>query len=184
MTPYLRCAACGEILPATSARADCRCGGLLDAQQCPRETGAVLRARFDKRRRDGDPAVQGSGVWRFRELLLPGPGPTLTHPEGNTSLYRRDAIARWVGHEDLALKHEGENPTGSFKDRGMTVADDPGGARGRHRGGLRLDRQHLRLDGGLRRAGRPARRSSSSPPARWRRGSSPRRSPTGRAPSS
>ena len=66
--------------------------------------------------------MQGSGVWRFRELLLPGRGPTLTHPEGNTPLYRREAIARFVGHDDLALKHEGENPTGSFKDRGMTVA--------------------------------------------------------------
>jgi threonine synthase len=81
-----------------------------------------LRSRFERRRRDGDPAVQGSGVWRYRELLLTGPGPTLTHPEGNTPLYRRDAVARWVGHADLALKHEGENPTGSFKDRGMTVA--------------------------------------------------------------
>ncbi len=66
--------------------------------------------------------MQGSGVWRFRELLLPGRGPTLTHPEGNTTLYRREAIARFAGHEDLVLKHEGENPTGSFKDRGMTVA--------------------------------------------------------------
>ena len=121
-TPYLRCAACGEILPATSPRSDCRCGGLLDVQQCPDDPGPALRARFDRRLRDGDPAVQGSGVWRFRELLLTGRGPTLTHPEGNTPLYRRDAIARWVGHADLALKHEGENPTGSFKDRGMTVA--------------------------------------------------------------
>jgi threonine synthase len=66
--------------------------------------------------------VQGSGVWRFREIVLPGRGATLAHPEGNTPLYRRQAVARWVGHEDLALKHEGENPTGSFKDRGMTVA--------------------------------------------------------------
>jgi len=66
--------------------------------------------------------VQGSGVWRFRELLLPGRGAIVTHPEGRTPLYRRDAIARWAGHGDLALKHEGENPTGSFKDRGMTVA--------------------------------------------------------------
>jgi threonine synthase len=61
-------------------------------------------------------------VWRFRELLLPGPGPVVTHPEGNTALYRSDAVARFVGLEDLSLKHEGENPTGSFKDRGMTVA--------------------------------------------------------------
>ncbi len=82
----------------------------------------MLRARFDRRLRDRDPGVQGSGVWRFRELLLPGRGPIVTHPEGDTPLYRRDTIARWVGHGDLALKHEGENPTGSFKDRGMTVA--------------------------------------------------------------
>jgi threonine synthase len=46
----------------------------------------------------------------------------VTHPEGNTALYRRDAVAAWTGVDDLALKHEGENPTGSFKDRGMTVA--------------------------------------------------------------
>jgi threonine synthase len=120
--PFLRCAQCGLELPASSPRSDCTCGGLLDALHCPRATGAALRARFDRRRRDGDPEVQGSGVWRFRELLLPGPGRTLTHPEGNTPLYGRDAIARYVGHDDLALKHEGLNPTGSFKDRGMTVA--------------------------------------------------------------
>jgi threonine synthase len=66
--------------------------------------------------------VEGSGVWRFRDLLLPGGGRIVTHPEGNTTLYRREKVAQWVGLEDLALKHEGENPTGSFKDRGMTVA--------------------------------------------------------------
>ncbi|HXK08759.1 MAG TPA: threonine synthase [Vicinamibacteria bacterium] len=120
--PILRCTACGRELPALVPRSDCPCGGLLDVVHRARESGASLRARFDRRRRDGDPAVQGSGVWRFRELLLPGPGPTLTHPEGNTPLYRRETIARFVGHADLALKHEGLNPSGSFKDRGMTVA--------------------------------------------------------------
>jgi threonine synthase len=95
---------------------------LLEVVQAPRDSGRALRRRFDARRRDGDAAVQGSGVWRFRELLLQGRGPTITHPEGETALYRREAIARYVGHDDLALKHEGENPTGSFKDRGMTVA--------------------------------------------------------------
>jgi threonine synthase len=122
VTTTLRCATCGSELPATSPRSDCPCGGLLDALQCPRETGAALRGRFDRRLRDGDPSVEGSGVWRFRELLLPGRGPVLFHPEGNTRLYRREAVARWAGLRDLALKHEGENPTGSFKDRGMTVA--------------------------------------------------------------
>jgi threonine synthase len=90
--------------------------------QHPAESGRALRARFDRRLRTGDAAAQGSGVWRFRELLLPGRGPILTHPEGSTPLYRRDAISSFAGHADLALKHEGHNPTGSFKDRGMTVA--------------------------------------------------------------
>ncbi len=108
-------------LRSAGARA-AACGGLLDVVQHPRETGATLRARFDRRLRDGDPAVHGSGVWRFRELLLPGRGAVLTHPEGRTPLVRREAIARFAGHGDLALKHEGHNPTGSFKDRGMTVA--------------------------------------------------------------
>jgi len=100
---------------------ECPCGGLLEVVQDTRPSARTLRARFD-RRRSGDPSVEGSGVWRFRELLLPGRGPIVTHPEGNTTLYRRETVARWVGLEDLALKHEGENPTGSFKDRGMTVA--------------------------------------------------------------
>jgi threonine synthase len=105
-----------------SKRADCTCGGLLEVQHALPARGRALRARFDRRRAGGDAKVEGSGVWRFRELLLPGAGPTITHPEGNTALYRRQAIARYTGLEDLALKHEGENPTGSFKDRGMTVA--------------------------------------------------------------
>jgi threonine synthase len=89
--------------------------------QRPEKRGSALRGRFDRRLAD-DPAGQGSGVWRFRELVLPGRVTPVSHPEGNTSLHRRDAVSAYVGLEDLALKHEGENPTGSFKDRGMTVA--------------------------------------------------------------
>jgi threonine synthase len=100
---------------------ECPCGGLLDARPDPARRGRALRALFDRRLR-ADPAVAGSGVWRYRELLLPGRGPVVTHPEGNTALYRRPALSGWAGIADLALKHEGENPTGSFKDRGMTVA--------------------------------------------------------------
>jgi threonine synthase len=46
----------------------------------------------------------------------------VSHPEGHTRLYRRESLSAWSGVDDLAFKHEGENPTGSFKDRGMTVA--------------------------------------------------------------
>ncbi len=49
-----------------------------------------------------------------------GPNP-VSFPEGNTPLLYRQAIAEWAGVSDLFLKHEGHNPTGSFKDRGMTV---------------------------------------------------------------
>ncbi len=116
------CAACGAEMPLLSPRPQCGCGGLLEARPRPSQGARALRALFEERRRSGDPTVAGSGVWRFRELLLPGRGPVVTHPEGNTPLYRRDAISAWVGLDDLTLKHEGENPTGSFKDRGMTVA--------------------------------------------------------------
>jgi threonine synthase len=118
----LVCAACGTTLPALSRRSSCACSGLLDVEQRPAESGAALRRRFERRLRDGDPALSGSGVWRFRELLLPGRGPVISHPEGRTPLLRREDVGRFTGHEDLALKHEGHNPTGSFKDRGMTVA--------------------------------------------------------------
>ena len=45
----------------------------------------------------------------------------VSHPEGNTPLLHRVALDRWAGVQNLLLKHEGHNPTGSFKDRGMTV---------------------------------------------------------------
>jgi threonine synthase len=41
--------------------------------------------------------------------------------EGNTGLYPAPGLAGWAGVAELRLKHEGENPTGSFKDRGMAV---------------------------------------------------------------
>jgi threonine synthase len=63
-------------------------------------------------------------VWRYRELVLPGMNDKdlVTQWEGNTPLVARERIAEWTGLRALFLKHEGYNPTGSFKDRGMTVA--------------------------------------------------------------
>ena len=121
MSSRLVCGTCGLRLPQGSPRLECSCGGLLEARPSVALRGRRLRSLLD-RRLARDPAGQGSGVWRFRELLLAGRGALVSHPEGNTNLYRRDAVSRWAGVADLALKHEGENPTGSFKDRGMTVA--------------------------------------------------------------
>ncbi len=78
--------------------------------------------------------LDASGVWRYRELIAPMPDKyVISRPEGNTSLYPvgmencsgsrigHRQIGVYAGLDRLFLKHEGENPTGSFKDRGMTV---------------------------------------------------------------
>jgi len=69
--------------------------------------------------------VDASGVWRFRELLPALDGPpdsVITLREGNTPLYELPRCARIAGVPRLLAKHQGMNPTGSFKDCGMTVA--------------------------------------------------------------
>jgi threonine synthase len=82
----------------------------------------VLRQRFDERLRYRRGAA-ASGVWRYRELIADfDPTRLISKPEGNTNLYDEPRLAAWAGVAQLLLKHEGENPTASFKDRGMTVA--------------------------------------------------------------
>jgi threonine synthase len=64
-----------------------------------------------------------SGVWRFRELLPPlADAQAVTLREGNTPLYELPRCAQSAGVDQLLAKHQGMNPTGSFKDTGMTVA--------------------------------------------------------------
>lgn len=142
----------------------CDCGGVLDVETparlpASRSTapvtpdgrgedditplaGAAWRQLFDERASVSpiwplSPArllPDRSGVWRYRELILPVSEETIiSRPEGNTSLYpvgrencdeSREGhrqIGIYAGIERFFLKHEGENPTGSFKDRGMTV---------------------------------------------------------------
>ena len=130
-----RCEDCGAEFSTRETLARCsRCGGLLALfSEPPRERGAALRETFDARRasgtaydvlRDGPVPPDASGVWRYRELVLPevAASEIVSHPEGNTPLLRRAAVEQWCGVDSVVMKHEGENPTGSFKDRGMTVA--------------------------------------------------------------
>ena len=117
------CLVCGNEALETDASVRCRaCGGLLEVRhRRPDLPGAVLRGLFQTRC-CSRPDTTRSGVWRFQELVMPTAGPNpVSHPEGNTPLLYRGAIADWAGVADLFLKHEGHNPTGSFKDRGMTV---------------------------------------------------------------
>jgi threonine synthase len=111
MNERLECITCGTRFPVDQVRYTCDCGGLLNFE---RDTPSVGRDVFDRRRATARAPIDQSGVWRFREALIDvDPGAVVTHPEGATRLYERNGI--W-------FKHEGENPTGSFKDRGMTVA--------------------------------------------------------------
>jgi threonine synthase len=118
----LVCAECGTEYPTGQPRYRCDCGGLLDVLQ-PLDAlrGQLSRALFD-RRRGGRERLDQSGVWRFRELLGDYmPAEIVTKPEGRGNLYADQRLADWAGVGQLWLKHEGENPTASFKDRGMTV---------------------------------------------------------------
>jgi threonine synthase len=83
-----------------------------------------MLSRFAQRcyTRPSDHGGDASGVWRFREIVMPSAGSIVSHPEGNTPLLSRAAASAYAGVDALLLKHEGHNPTGSFKDRGMTVA--------------------------------------------------------------
>ena len=118
------CERCGNALAELDASPACpACGGLLELEHAPPEGSIDLRARFAARR-GAVAGIDVSGVWRYRELVMPtaSSAEIVTHPEGNTPLLARAAVAKWAGVEHLLMKHEGHNPTGSFKDRGMTVA--------------------------------------------------------------
>ena len=116
----IRCMACEARFTGADVLTKCPdCGGLLDVviptrrKLSPTDLGV-----------DIPPAARHSGVWRYLPLLPALPEAALVSRwEGNTPLYRDDRLARYAGlaNDNLELKHEGHNPTASFKDRGMTV---------------------------------------------------------------
>jgi threonine synthase len=120
----LRCLACDSTFPTSGMISTCpTCGGLLDVEHdLTALRGVATRALFDSRLGALD-TPYNSGVWRYKELVFPDipDAQVVTRGEGNTNLYATPKkLAEWVGARALWLKHEGENPTGSFKDRGMS----------------------------------------------------------------
>jgi threonine synthase len=107
-----RCAACRDLLEIAYSK-------WKEAPQNPEKLKSVWRER-----RLSDDPNDSSGVWRFRELLpsLGRDQQVITLREGNTPLYELPRSARLTGVPRLFAKHQGMNPTGSFKDTGMTVA--------------------------------------------------------------
>lgn len=127
MKVSLVCIKCGRSYQADEVRYLCDCGGLLDVWHDLESLRPELsRGLFDGRL-SGPPGPRlaptvNSGVWRYREIILPVTADNIvSRPEGNTPLYEHPRLSAWVGLDAFFLKHEGENPTGSFKDRGMTV---------------------------------------------------------------
>lgn len=101
-----------------------RCGGLLDIEQSATSTIEIetLKQQWFQRLSSQLPQDR-SGVWRFREVLpFPDNSDFITLIEGNTPLYTAQRSADYCRLNSLQFKHQGLNPTGSFKDTGMTVA--------------------------------------------------------------
>ena len=103
------CRRCGEPLEI-----DCGLEKVADLES--------LKARWASRATSRD-ARDRSGVWRYREVLpFDDRAPIVTLFEGNTPIYDAPKCAQYAGLTALTLKHQGANPTGSFKDTGMTAA--------------------------------------------------------------
>ena len=123
---HLRCSVsdCGTTLDLHDRALACpQCGDLLEVAIDPAPGPAAdLRRRWLGRRLSNEPRDL-SGVWRFRELLpdVYGAGGVVTLAEGNTPLVRGQKTLSLAGLENLWFKHLGWNPTGSFKDLGMTA---------------------------------------------------------------
>ena len=123
---------CGQLLERDFSSLECpTCGDLLELSiNGFRPDPAHLRSLWKARRTSNEPADR-SGVWRFREFLPSYEGrDIITLAESNTPLISGIRTAKFAGTPKLQFKHLGWNPTGSFKDLGMTVAVTEARSRG------------------------------------------------------
>jgi threonine synthase len=129
--PALRCINCQTGFPTSQRIYTCaKCDGLLDVvydvtefqgeRQGERQSESLMSG-WDWRRASPE-AIDRSGVWRFRELLPEAnESEIVTMIEGNTQIWDAPRCAEYAGMNRLSFKHLGMNPTGSFKDLGMTT---------------------------------------------------------------
>jgi len=128
-TAYQHClnASCGADFSVQQTIFSCpKCGDLLDvAYDWDRLPVPRKLSDFSAKWSNQLDPLAFSGVWRFRELLpFAPPEMVVTIGEGRTLLQRADKVGRHVGVNPgrLLLQYEGMNPSGSFKDNGMTAA--------------------------------------------------------------
>jgi len=124
----LRCIGCGRTALPDRFRCE-HCRDLLEIiypgweEKGPAGLSAGELKKLWRDRRSSLEPVDQSGVWRFREILPEISTPKIiTIHEGNTPIYELPHCAKSAGIKQLYAKHQGMNPTGSFKDTGMTVA--------------------------------------------------------------
>ncbi|MEZ4741173.1 MAG: threonine synthase [Bdellovibrionota bacterium] len=119
---FLACLDCKQKYAINDERYFCDCGANLSVERPIEVLKKLCPKTFDERLKNRD-TINRSGVWRFREAIRNLPlDQYISHPEGGNFLYTRVKIDNFANSQQIFLKHEGENPTGSFKDRGMTVA--------------------------------------------------------------
>ena len=106
----LVCIECGKKHDLSTVVNTCSCDGLLEIRYDLSEVNLSLKDR----------TAVPPHVWKYRELL-PISGVPVSLMEGGTPLYRCKRLEEECGVKELYVKHEGMNPSGSFKDRGMTV---------------------------------------------------------------
>ncbi|MCC6262557.1 MAG: threonine synthase [Bryobacterales bacterium] len=111
-------------------------GSLLEIAFPSPTAGPEALKRLWRERRMSNHPLDRSGVWRYREMLpfWPEFDHVVTLSEGNTPILDAPAAASFAGLTALSFKHQGYNPTGSFKDNGMTC----GVAQARHLGMTRV----------------------------------------------
>jgi threonine synthase len=124
MPASLRCITefCAAHFPITDVIYNCpKCGGLIEVAYDTRVDPAAMKLAFRTRRTSNAPLDQ-SGAWRYRELFpfLDDAAHVVTLREGDTPLLNAPLAASYGALDRLTFKHQGYNPTGSFKDNGMT----------------------------------------------------------------
>lgn len=111
MDAVIKCIECNSEYPLTDRRVLCECGGLLQVEfrHIPEVSWDLIRSRPFR-------------LWRYRELIpVPSDAEVISLSEGGTPLIRVRSARDKLGINEAFIKFEGANPTGSFKDRGMTV---------------------------------------------------------------
>ena len=115
---------CGESFGLHEVIYSCpTCGSLLEVANDFRPRAGTDLRRIWQNRRCSTLTIDVSGVWRYREMLpfVRNKESIVTLPEGNTPLFDAPQAASYAGLDSLQFKHQGYNPTASFKDNGMTA---------------------------------------------------------------